>query len=46
MPPAVQHLIDKLLAYPLLPAAMLAFWLVLEWLALRRLRRDRRQRGG
>lgn len=42
----MQDMIDKLMAYPLVPAALALFWLVLEWLALLRLRRDRRQRSG
>jgi hypothetical protein len=45
-PSPMQDMIDKLMAYPLVPAALALFWLVLEWLALLRLRRDRRQRSG
>jgi hypothetical protein len=37
----MQHLIDRLLTYPLVPGGMLLCWLVLELLALRRLRRGR-----
>jgi hypothetical protein len=40
----LQGAIDKLLAYPLIPAGMLLCWLVLEWAARRRLRRDRLRR--
>ena len=42
----MQQMLDKLVTYPLVPAGLLLCWLVLELLALRRLRREDRRRGG
>jgi hypothetical protein len=40
----MQTAIDKLLAYPLVPAVLLLCWLLLELAARRRMRRDRLRR--
>ncbi len=37
----IQGALDKLLADPLVPAGLLLCWLVLEWAARHRLRRDK-----
>ena len=40
----IQKLLDRLTTDPLVPAGLLLCWLLLEWLARRRLRRDSRRR--
>jgi hypothetical protein len=40
----IQPLLDKLTTHPLVPAGLLLCWLLLEWAARRRLRRDSRRR--
>jgi len=44
LPAMIQNLLDKLTTDPLVPAGLLLCWLLLEWLARRRLRRDSRRR--
>lgn len=39
----IQQLLDRLTTHPLVPAGLLLCWLVLEWAARRRLRRDSRR---
>jgi hypothetical protein len=42
---AMHQVMERLLAYPLVPALLLLCWLLLEWAARRRLRRDTRRRA-